>query len=96
MRRCVKQKGLAGVGEETMFKAVLAVITFIAYFFGLVFMYDLMKPESFIDYVLFLIPACVLLFAACAIAGVYLGIYNIIESISGKIELSFSFNKDDE
>lgn len=77
MRRCVKQKGLAGVGEETMFKAVLAV-------------------ESFIDYVLFLIPACVLLFAACAIAGVYLGIYNIIESISGKIELSFSFNKDDE
>ena len=81
---------------KSMFKSALAIITFLSYIFGMVFMHDLMKPESFIDYVLFLIPVCVLLFAACAIAGVYLGIYNIIESISGKIEISFSFNKDDE
>lgn len=78
-----------------MFKAVLSIVTLIVYIVGMVFMYDLKKPESLIDYALFLIPASVLLFAACAIAGVYLGVYNIVESISDKIEISFSFNNRD-
>lgn len=72
-----------------MFKVFISIVGFIIGIFGLTFIFGAINPQSFFDYVLFLISAIVLIFAVFTATGLFISINDTVDNIS----VSFKNNK---
>lgn len=65
-----------------MFKVFVSIIGFIVGILGLIFVFNSINPHSFFDYVLFVISAVVVIFAAFAVTGLFISLNDTVDNIN--------------